>query len=579
MDMCKGIAGVVALCFCISVNASIDSQMEPEMRTQASKKVHWCKHAKKNNLKQVQILSINDFHGQISSGKKVSGRAVGSAPVLVSYLKEEQEKFNGKTFFVHAGDLIGASAPQSSMLQDEPTIMIMNTLKDTSTSRPSRKHTISDNIVGIPGNHEFDEGTDEFFRLINGGNHKNGPFLENVYKGADFPYICSNITFEKTGKTILPPYIIRKVDNVKIAFIGATIKETPSIVTPAGVAGLVFNDEVEAINKTVKMLNKLNIHAIVVVIHQGGVQTAYDGVTNPEATQVSGAIVDIVRKLDDDVDVVISGHYHGFTNALLPNDNGSKILVAQAWSSGTAYGDIELEIDRKTNDIVSKSAQIRTTWADTAFTLTPDPKASEIVKAAEERLAPIINRSIATASDDILRAQNAAGESALGNLIADAQRAAMGTDFAMTGPGGIRADLYTGEVTWGDLYEIQPFNNNLVKLELTGQQIYDVLNQQWYNQQSARILQVSGLSYTWSSARPLNDRVIEVLKDGVPIDINATYSVTVNGFLATGGDRFTVFTQGQNRVVGPLDLDALVNYAQKLSQPFSAAVDGRISGQ
>ena len=274
--------------------------------------------------------------------------------------------------------------------------------------------------------------------------------------------------------------------------------------------------------------------------------------------------------------MVVSGHWHSFTNALLNNRNGKPILVTQAFSSGTAYGDIDLEIDRASRDVVAKSAAIVTTWADTGAGLAPDAAATQLTAAAEAKVAPLVNPVIGIAANNITRTENTAGESALGNLIADAQRAALDTDFAFMNPGGIRADLAAGEITWGELFTVQPFGNSLVKMELTGQQIYDLLNQQWAGQPFARILKTSGLSYVWDNALPAGNRVLTVYQNGMPIDRAATYSATVNSFLADGGDNFSVLRNGANRVGGPVDLDALIDHIKAAPQPFSAAIENRI---
>src|SRR4051794_13128940 len=201
-------------------------------------------------------------------------------------------------------------------------------------------------IVGALGNHEFDEGKDELLRLLQGGNSPMGPFLEDPYEGARFPYVSANVVNAKTGKPLLPPYVIRQVKDTQIAFIGAVLKQTPTIVTPTGVAGLAFLDEAETINQYVAELKHKKVRAIVVLIHQGGTQAAYLGPTNPAAGPVNGAALrDIVSRLDDEVDVVVSGHAHQFTNALLPTQHGKDILVTQAFSAGTAYADIDLDID------------------------------------------------------------------------------------------------------------------------------------------------------------------------------------------------------------------------------------------
>ena len=517
----------------------------------------------------VQILAKNDFHGQISPGQIVSGHPAGSAPVLASYLKNAMIGMKNRTVIVSAGDLVGASAVVSGLLQDEPSIMFFNMLGNAYCGAPHQPSDPRCNLLGIPGNHEFDEGLDEFYRLLRGGNHAKGPFLENPWKGAAFPVICANIVNE--GKQpILPPFLIKKVGRVRIGFIGAVLKEAPSMVSPGGVRGLTFLDEAESINHYVKILKAEGIRTIIAVVHQGGTQT--DKV-------ISGDIVNIVNRLDDEVDVVISAHSHTYINGLLKSSGGRDVLVTQAWSKGIAYADIDLEIDRITSDVIGKTATIVTTRADAGPGLTPDKKVRKLAAAAEKMVEPIVNRPVGTAAADILKSHSEAGESALGNLIADAQRAAMGTDFAFMNPGGIRADISAGEVTWGELYTAQPFHNTLIKMSLTGRQVYDLLEQQWLDQPYARILQVSGLKYAWDGNLPAGSRITAVFKsDNTPLHRDDTaYTVAVNSFLADGGDNFTVLENGAGRVAGPVDLDALVSYIKGLSQPFFSVIENRIT--
>ena len=521
----------------------------------------------------VKILAINDFHGQLGPGKKVHGRPVGSAPVLAAYLKAARRGWEDNSLIVHVGDLVGASPPNSAMLQDEPSIMFFNLL----ASRPCQgKMDPGGDLAGTVGNHEFDKSVKELERLLNGGNYPEGPFLQDPYQGAHYPTVAANVVWAQDGRPLLPPYVIKQVKGVPIAFIGAVLEGTPSIVNPGGVAGLKFLDEADAINSYIPVLQAQNVRAIVVLLHQGGWQRFYPGPTRPEDT-VGGPVVNIVKRLDDEIDVVLSGHTHRFTNAFLKNRHGKEMLVTQAYSAGTAYADVTLEIDKSTNEIVGKSAAIVTTYADAGPGLRPDAAAAELVARADAKVGPIVQQVVGTAAADITKVQNAAGESALGDLIADAQRAALGTDFAFLNPGGIRADIAAGEVTWGELFTVQPFQNTLIKMELTGQQIYDLLEQQFPpHQSSARLLQVSGLSYTWNGSRTGNERIVEVRKNGAAIDRAATYTVTVNSFLAEGGDKFSVFTQGRNRAAGPPDLEALVAYVKKLDQPFTAAIEGRL---
>jgi 5'-nucleotidase len=306
---------------------------------------------------------------------------------------------------------------------------------------------------------------------------------------------------------------------------------------------------------------------------------SYTGPTDAGAAVPSGALLDIISRLNDDVDVVVSGHTHSFTNAIVNNSHGVPILVTQGFSASTAYDEIDLVIDKKTNDVVSKTAKIVTTWGDEGPGLTPDSEVATMVAEADALVAPLVNVVVGQTTAAITRSQSGAGESALGNLIAEAQRVSVGADFAVMNPGGIRHDVPAGSVTWGALFAVQPFGNTVVKLTLTGQQIYDLLNQQWGAPQPAggRMLQIAGFGYTWNSAVPEGgQRVVEVHDQNGPISLTASYLVAANNFIATGGDNFTVLRQGTNQVGGPVDLDALDTYVRSLAQPFSSALDGRI---
>jgi 5'-nucleotidase len=362
---------------------------------------------------------------------------------------------------------------------------------------------------------------------------------------------------------------------VPVAFIGAVLKDTPTIVTPTGVAGLKFLDEADAINSYVPELKAMGVHAIVVNIHQGGTQTSYTGPTRSNVTVSGAPILDIINRLDDEIDVVVSGHSHAFSNALVANKNGTKILVTQAFSASTASADIDLLIDPVTGQVTSKTASVVTTFSDVAPGTTRDPAVNSVVMAAQAIVRPLVNRVVGEALAELPQAQNAAGESAIGDLIADAQRAATAAEFTFMNPGGIRAGLNAGPILWGELFTIQPFGNSLVTMNLTGAQVYAVLEQQWAGQPFPRIMQISGFDYTWDPAKPVGSRVLEVRKGGVAIDKTATYTVSCNNFMATGGDNFTVFTGGTNQVGGAIDLDALVDYVEDHT-PIAGGIAGRI---
>lgn len=584
-------------------------EQDESLRDIASLPLHWEytasgdkqdeKHSDPDEWINFKLLGVNDFHGQLSSGRTVGKRPVGSAAVLAAYLQAAEAESENGALIIHAGDHVGATPPVSALLQDEPSISFLNILandhckdvfdKDSDEDDKdededeydSKKTSMSQqkcNIVGTLGNHEFDDGKQEMLRLINGGNHVNGPFLEKQYPGASFPYISANVINNATGKPLLKPYVIKRIKGEPIAFIGAVLKQTPTIVTPTGVVGLSFIDEADAINSYVPELHDLGVRSIVVTIHQGSRQRYFAGPTDAEVSTVDGSIADIVSRLDDEIDIVISGHSHSFTNALVANANGKEILLVQAFSRGTAYDDIDVSIDPETHDIVKKSARIVTTYADIEPGIYQNQEVAAMVAQAELRVAPLINRVIGTTVNGISRTANSAGESALGNLIADAQRSKMATDFSFMNAGGIRSDIPAGEVTWGDLFTVQPFANNLVTMDLTGQQILTLLEQQWVGQPYPRMLKISGLNYTWDNLLPVGSRIVEVRKnDGTLLDMQASYSVTVNSFIAAGGDNYLVLSNGLNRAIGVNDLDALIEYINALPQPFTPVIEGRIT--
>ena len=499
---------------------------------------------------RLQLLAINDFHGALQS-RTLGGRPIGGAAVLAAYWdrwEQEARKDGFTTLRVGVGDLVGASPPVSALLQDEPTIEALN-----------RMHL----LFSAVGNHEFDEGVAELRRLQEGGCHP----ATGCFAGARFRYLTANVVDAETGEPLFPPYAVVRVRGIPVGFIGVTLKETPTIVTPTGVAGLRFLDEAESVNRYVAELKRQGVETIVVLLHQGGEGDRRGG-------PVTGAVVPIVAAMDDEVDVVLSAHTHrGYWGTV----DGK--LVTQAYSGGTAFADVDLVLDRATGDVIEKRARIVDTYADVPPGTEPDKQIARLVDRAQERVEPVINRVVGTAAAGITRQQTPAGESELGNLIADAQRWAMGTQVAFMNPGGIRADIAAGEVTWGELYEVQPFGNDLVKMTLTGAQIERLLEQQWLNQPYPRILQVSGLTYRWDPGKPAGDRVdpADIRIGGEPLDLDARYTVTANSFIAAGGDNFTVFTEGQDRVVGPVDIDALVRYVEQLPQPFDARVEGRIT--
>lgn len=526
---------------------------------------------------KAKILGFNDFHGNLNP-LWVGGRPAGGAAVLASYLEAEAREVNDRAIIVHAGDLVGASPPVSALLQDEPTMQFLNILANDDC-KMSDFMAPTCNVVGTLGNHEFDDGRDEIIRLLYGGQYDVTSGNQREWAGVKVPYVSANIRVSETGKTFLPPYVIKEIAGVKVAFIGAVLKDTPKIVIPSGVEGLEFIDEAAAINGYVAELKAKNVHAIVVAIHQGLRQSTFGADSIVGQGDLQGEIIDIVEALDDDVDIVISAHAHGYTNVLVPNKDGKKILLTQAFSYGTAYGDIDITLDPASGDIIEKAASIVSTWDDAGPGLSPDPEITEMVAKANIAVKPMVSRVVGHAAIDIIRGQNEAGESALGNLIADSHRIGMGTDFAFAGSGGIRGNISAGEILWGNLFTIKPFGNDVVVMTLSGEQIARLLNQQKMDEDSGEILQISGLQFTWDVTRDDGDRIVKIVdgSTGKPINPHASYTVAVDSFLAGGGSGFTVLKAGSNRVIGPLSLEVLIDYIKAQARPIEAHIEGRIT--
>lgn len=535
----------------------------------------------------LRILAINDFHGNLERPTVASARPAGSAAVLAAYLEaaERAAPGPGRTLIVHAGDQLGASPPIARLNGNEPAIQFLNLLANEHCVRGDamrffdaaswRERPDRCNVIGTLGNHEFDGGLREIERLLAGGNAPGGPFLENPYRGSRVPYVCANVRDRRTGRLILPPYAVVVLDGIPVGVIGAVLRETPILTPASATANLEFLDEAASINRAAADLERHGVHAILVSIHQG-----LAGTRTPHGWEWSGPLRRIVARLDPDIDVVISGHTHHYTDTLLPNRAGKPVLVTQAYAYGMAYADIDLWVDPTTRDIVAKSARIVPTWNDAGPGLHPDPRVAALTAAAERAIAPRVAKVVGFATAPITRRVTPAGESALGDLVADAQRAETDADIALMNPGGLRSDLDAGPITQGDILTLHPFGNRLVTLSLKGAQVLEALEEQWPRDPSAlpRILKTSGLYYVWDAARPVGRRVVAACDAAHrPLDPARSYRVTVNDFLAGGGDGFEVFEHGVAPAIGPLDSDALADYIARQHRPLTPRTDGRIA--
>ncbi|MGI5278399.1 bifunctional metallophosphatase/5'-nucleotidase [Streptomyces rochei] len=532
-------------------------------------------HGGHGRYQDVQLLSFNDLHGNLEPPTGSSGRVTevqpdgttktidaGGIEYLATHLREAR-KGNRYSITAAGGDMVGASPLLSGLFHDEPTIEALNKL---------------DLDVTSVGNHEFDEGAKELARLQNGGCHPTeGCYTDEEFEGADFPYLAANVLDEKTGKPILKPYWVWKQKGVKVGFIGVTLEGTPDIVSAEGVKGLAFKDEVETINKYAKELQRQGVKSIVALVHEGGFPASssynYDCDSPGAGDGISGPIADIAKNVTPQVDALVTGHTHAAYVCTIPDPAGKPRMVTSASSFGRLYTDTTLTYDRATGDIA------RTAVKSANHVVTRDvPKAPDMTRLIDRwstLAAPIGNRAIGYVSGDIDRGGT---ESPLGDLIADAQLAYgktqdPETDLALMNPGGIRAPLTyaasggegDGVVTYAEGFTVQPFANTVNLKDYTGAQLIQVLKEQVSgpNEAAPKILQISsGLTYTLDLTKTGADRVVtdSIRLDGAPIDVNATYRVASNSFLAGGGDGFPTLNEGTNELVGADDLTALEQY-------------------
>ncbi|MGZ4392541.1 MAG: bifunctional metallophosphatase/5'-nucleotidase [Gaiellaceae bacterium] len=526
----------------------------------------------------VQLLAFNDFHGNLEPPTGSSGRITigpGGATVNAGGMEyfatwvERLAQANPNTLVVSAGDNIGASPLLSGLFHDEPTILALN---DIGTR------------YSAVGNHEFDEGVAELLRMQNGGCGPEFSCIDGTtFPGASFGYLTSNVFHTGTNDTLFPSAAVVKIGNAKIGFIGATLQGTPQIVTPAGVAGVEFRPEAQAINTVAHELrDNQGVKAFVVLLHQGGGQNppytlGYQSINRCD--NFSGDVTSIIDQLDPLIGVVVTGHTH---NAYVCTIDGK--LVTAAASFGRLITDIDLTIDHQSKQITEAIATNDIVTRD----VPKDPAITALMNHYLPYEAPIANRVVGSITADLVRTANAAGEEPLGDVIGDAQLADTapaaygGAVVAFTNPGGIRADLVgVGPVTYSQLYNVQPFNNVMNVETLTGAQIYAALEQQWsgLNASAPKVLQVShGFTYTWDASKPAGSRIVagSVAINGVPVTAIGLYRVALNNFLAAGGDNFPAFAGGTDLIGGDIDLDAFVKYFQTNS-PISPPPLNRIT--
>lgn len=553
----------------------------------------------------VKVIGFNDFHGNLESSgtfgqtaTAVDKPAVGGADYLAGHIAKLKAQYP-LNVVVGAGDMISASPLISASFNDEPTIEALNRAGLEFTS---------------VGNHEFDKGSAELLRMQNGGCRVvNGAQDPNSckgaaagtpvpFEGAKFKYLSANVISTATGKPLLAAYGIKAFNGVKMAFVGMTLKATPTIVTPTGVAGLEFRDEAQTVNSLVPELRAQGIESIAVLVHEGGFQTGTLGDINGcEGSLLDSAIANIVKQLDDAVDLVISAHTHAAYNCKLPNAKGRLITVTSANAYGKLITDVDVTIDPATRDITTVSATNRLV-ARNDTSVTPDPAIVKIVAAYKGLVDPVANAVIGSirAALPSTRIDGACNMPA-GNLIADSELYATkpagfgDAVIAFMNGGGVRSPGFTfpssavgegdGNITYGEAFTVQPFGNSLVTMTLSAQNIKDVLEEQFAGckGQSATatrfMLPSAGFKYLWDGAKACNARIsnvtlttngsTEVIVDAAGVVTNPTkaFRVTVNNFMADGGDGYSTFKSGTSRLGGAQDVDASVSFLAQYKAP------------
>ncbi|WP_287810542.1 bifunctional metallophosphatase/5'-nucleotidase [Pseudomonas sp.] len=516
----------------------------------------------------VNIVAINDLHGYLQANGYAYKDANGSVQrveaggiATLGGMLDQLRKQDPQLLFIGAGDLVGASPPLSAMWADEPTLLALRGMG-------LKFSTI--------GNHELDNGKAEFLRQANGGCQSSRPDkacrFQADFPGGGFPYLAANLIDTDTGKPLLPAYHIETVHGVKVAFVGAVLHDVAKVVSAKGMQGLKATDEADAINAVIPQLKAQGVNAIVAVVHQGG--NTPEPFDQPNCSHLQGDIVDVAQRLDPAVDVLISAHSHQGYLCKVGN-----LLVTQGSSYGHLLTHLTLEVTPGTHQVTAIEAQ---NLLVDPRKYHPDARMAALQQEVEARSNTVLLRPVGTpGAPAISAAADANGESPLGDLITDAQLAmtrTFGAQIAFTNQGGIRNHLILApgqtQLTYAQVASVQPFNNTLVLMNLTGAQLQQVLNQQWQGA-GFNPLQVSrGFSYRWADNRVVPGSLV---LDGKPVRLEQTYRVVMNSFLSGGGDRFSVFQQGTQREDSRMiDLDALLGYLAQQPNAGAGSPAGRI---
>ncbi|MFI9413756.1 bifunctional metallophosphatase/5'-nucleotidase [Nocardia gamkensis] len=494
---------------------------------------------------EVHLFGFNDLHGNLQppsgSNGKVGRYDAGGAAYLATHLARLKAAYPSSAVLA-AGDNIGASPLVSSLFHDEPTIDFLGNVGVAASA---------------VGNHEFDDGVRELTRLQQGGCAWDGCSPGAPFTGAKFPYLAANVTDAQGNlPPALHPWTLLEVGGHRIGVVGTVTPDTANIVLPEGIRGYLFGDQAAAINRYVPEMRAAGAEAIVALVHDGGSQRPeqdapldYNGCAN-----VTPNVTGLAERIDPAVRAVFTAHSH---QPYVCTAGGR--VITQASSYGRLITDVTLRFGP---DGVQASAVNRVVTRE----VTPDAPTTALIDFYTEQSRPRAGRVVGATAATLPHDPNPAGTSPLGDVIADSMLSVTAGPAAAVAafmnPGGVRADLKQGPITYGDLFTVQPFGNQVVTLTLTGSQILRLLEQQWTDPGKPTILSLAGIGYAYSDTAPAGAKVIagSVRIGGQPLNPVATYRVTTNNFLASGGDGFTVFTEGADTAVGPTDLDAFETF-------------------
>lgn len=523
---------------------------------------------------ELSIFSINDFHGHIQSKSPVplmtrmtdpktgelKPQAAGGAAYLATVLSGLRAK-HPNSIFVAAGDLMGASPQLSSLLLDEPTLSAMSEMGLDATAL---------------GNHDMDAGLTELQRKTRGECPIKGCAWPE-FKGASFPFLAANMLDAETGKPVLPTHKMVEVAGMKIALVGAVTRDTPKVIVAKSIRGLRFIDEADAMNALVPQLRAEGAQLLVAMMHEGSLT---DGPANDPTYACSGLRgrgADIANRLDPAYGIIISGHTHQAYTCKIKGR-----LLVQAGSFGGWITESRLKVSANGEVLDAQAVNYPVLQGVNA----PNPAFAALVARAGELTNLIRNRPITTLTSGATRRIAAPyGDSSMGNLITDAQltyaKKRGVADVAMINSGGIRADLVIEPgkaVTMGDLFAIQPFGNELVVMTLTGAQLHEsVMRQLPKTLEPRRFAQVSNnFRFQFNQAADGKSTLTSLTLDGKPLEPTKDYRVVVNNFMAEGGDDFSVFRQGRDKVTLGVDVDALVEYLAENPKAVDQIAPGRI---